>query len=141
MSYNLLPPEEANALLARHEIRAEDIPPYGLIATEPGLAVLVFRKTDGQILVIDVTGQVPAQFYQTYPAEPYLPQILSRLNKDVLDILDPTGAGAAATLAAYEKLASLPKVVPTAITEVLVVISALWFGAQLLNEFTRTSQR
>jgi len=89
MAYRLLSPGDANSLLTRHEVRAEGIPSYGLIVTEPGLAVLVYRKTAGQILVIDVTGAVPAHCYQPYPADP---QVLALIVEAGLTIADPTGA-------------------------------------------------
>jgi hypothetical protein len=70
MAYRLLPVAEARDFVARAGIRAEDVPPEGLLANDGAITVLVFRKTSGELLLVDVTSAVPPHFAQAYPAPP-----------------------------------------------------------------------
>jgi hypothetical protein len=70
MAFVLIQPAAANGIISRNRVTAEEIPSYGLIVYDAGRHYLVFRKTTGEILVIDVTGAVPAHFSQKLPAVP-----------------------------------------------------------------------
>jgi hypothetical protein len=135
MAYKLLSPADANSILLRHEVRAEDIPSYGLIVTEPGLAVLVFRKTDGQILVIDVTGQVPAHFYQKFPADP---KLLAFLVDAGLALVDPTGAGRYLIGETWDQFkATLEQFKPPAWLGTLAALAVAGYALSAWNEARR----
>lgn len=68
MAYRLLTTEECRAVITESGIRSDDIPAYGLLLVYSGKTILVFRKTDGVILCIDVSDAVPPNFSQPYPA-------------------------------------------------------------------------
>lgn len=62
----VLPPEMASDVLLISGIT--DIPPFGVVFDTGARSFLIFKKTDGQVLVIDVTEEVPPSFEQSYPA-------------------------------------------------------------------------
>jgi len=63
--YDLLEPADAADFLQRHQVDVSRMTaPYLVIRDTGGRLVMLFKKTDGQLLVIDVTGApVPQDFY------------------------------------------------------------------------------
>jgi hypothetical protein len=70
MPYRALSPAEAQSFVSRTALRADEIPEYGLIVSDGRITVLAFRKTTGELILVDVTERIPGQFEQKYPAPP-----------------------------------------------------------------------
>jgi len=80
---------EASRFIEANNVRSDEIPAWGLLVDDGRMTVLVFRKTTGELVLVDVSDQVPPHFAQKYPATPSFWQEFARLSVGISGVAGP----------------------------------------------------
>jgi hypothetical protein len=87
--YRPLETVEAARFVEANNVRSDEVPSWGLLVDDGRMVVLVFRKTTGELKLVDVSDQVPPHFAQKMPATPSFWQEFARLSIDITGVSGP----------------------------------------------------